>query len=139
MNRQIKFRGLSISTNKWLYGDLLRNENGDIAITPPFKINMHNECSVLEVHISTIGQCVGLTDANNNEVYEYDIITDGSKRNYVIFYSYINLCFERCPVQHYKSSERDRETFSQPITFENWYKIKRYVIGNIFDNPNLLE
>lgn len=62
--REIKFRGKSKKTNKWLYGDLLRNEQGAFAVVPPFKMNMANECNLYEVDEETIGQFTGLTDKN---------------------------------------------------------------------------
>lgn len=37
--RQIIFRGRSLRTGEWLYGDLLRNENEAVAMVPPFKLN----------------------------------------------------------------------------------------------------
>lgn len=37
--RQIIFRGRSLRKGECLYGDLLRNENGSVAVVPPFKLN----------------------------------------------------------------------------------------------------
>lgn len=73
MNREIKFRGRK-PNGKWLYGYLLGNEKGHLAIVQPFKINSYNERSKCEVEIDTIGQFTGSTDKNGKEIYEGDIL-----------------------------------------------------------------
>ena len=70
----IKFRGKSKRTGEWLYGDLVRNVEGAFAIVPPFEISMNNYCGNYEVDKQTIGQFIGMTDKNENEIYDGDII-----------------------------------------------------------------
>ena len=70
----IKFRGKSKRTGEWLYGDLVRNVAGDFAIVPPFEMTMNNYCGNYEVDKETIGQFIGMTDKNENEIYDGDII-----------------------------------------------------------------
>lgn len=48
INREIKFRGKSVKSGKWLYGYLLENEERKFAVVKPFKLNSHNECSIFE-------------------------------------------------------------------------------------------
>ena len=70
----IKFRGKPKKTGEWLYGDLVRNVEGEFAIVPPFEISMNNYCENYEVDVETIGQSTGLYDENGSEIYEDDIV-----------------------------------------------------------------
>ena len=65
----IKFRGKSKRTGEWLYGDLVRNVEGEFAIVPP--LNYHGN---YEVDVETIGQSTGLYDENGSEICEGDIV-----------------------------------------------------------------
>ena len=82
-----------------------------------------------EVAPSTICQCTGLKDKNGKLVWENDIVSycDCTKEDYVIAWEQNKACFE---YQEYSCSM---------MNFDELSGCEVEVIGNIFDNPELLE
>lgn len=124
--REIKFRGITIQSHMWEYGDLIRDRNGKCFIH--FYDCNGFECSY-EVIPETIGQYTGLKGKNGKEIYEGDIILfHGNNANHTLkvehrnsWYLYINIRTGYAS-QLYGSSEE---------AFE--------IIGNIHENPELLK
>lgn len=81
MKREIKFRGYSVKSEEWVYGDLIHGvgwKKGNIYILPDV-VNLAyvKNCDPIDgVHVETdsIGQFTGTLDINNKEVYESDIV-----------------------------------------------------------------
>lgn len=126
--REIKFRGKSKKDGKWLYGDLLRNVDGDFAVVQPFGIHMNNYCGPYEVNPDTIGQFTGLKDRDETEIYEGDLLLSAGMVWEVVYNENLAsfvLCTEYC---------RGSTPLGEMIrSFD--FKIS----GNIFDNKDLLE
>lgn len=126
--REILFRGKNEYTG-WIYGDLRNYENGGAKA-----IFSHELLHRIEVIPETVGQFTGLTDYNGRKIFEADIvkIQIGNIIKYgAVFYG------ERAARIGIKDStgEANFSFMQQPL-------IKQYqiiVIGNIFDNPELLK
>ena len=129
--RTIKFRGKSIDSNEWLYGDLVRSSDMERCAILVNDRELYDEC---EVNTCSIGQFTGLYDSNGKEIYEGDILCwDVNNLLYVVtfesgmFYASIKECNEGMiggfPLHR--------------LTEYDYGKCE--IVGNIHDNPELLK
>lgn len=140
MNRKIIFRAKRPDNNDWVYGDLLHPS----CVSAGYEIHPYirdRHACAHEVYKDTIGQFTGLIDSAGKEVYEFDIMKDeGSERLYVVYFNEDSMRFMRCPVEFYDGNKTLITVHnSQPMDVWRWRNIKRYVIGNIHDNPELIK
>jgi len=102
--------------------------------------------NVVEVNSYTIGQCTGLRDKNGALIFEGDILSMDNKyhpnKGYeckiLIVYDKNGFCY-RYPI---KKDLRYTPNITTDTTFHIFtYDISKYaeIIGNIHDNPELLE
>lgn len=113
--RTIKFRGLAPSG--WHWGSLYVNDEGDTFID---KADWRRE----PVVPNTVGQFTGLTDKNGVEIYEGDILSQDGLRAVVEF-----IGVEFCAMAD----------LPEPDCVTNLLYESSEIIGNIWDNPELLE
>lgn len=130
--REILFRGKRIDNGKWVEGYFGKYFDGDEevnCIALPTKETLAGSLCY-EVDPTTIGQYTGLTDKNVKNIFEGDLITiPGSKRQGLpapVKWSNLDARFEI-----------SRRGFN-PICLDGDEGIYE-VIGNIHDNPELLE
>ena len=125
--REIKFRGKIIDEG-YKYGEWVKGSG--IKISKSGNVIIYDEisCQWYEVDPETVGQYIGRKDRNGKEIYEKDIINFGGAINYIVIWA------DGFYFAFYYKSIADDEVF----VLEKQGCEELEVIGNIFDNPELL-
>lgn len=128
--REILFRGKRTDNGEWVDGNLFvdeKNEKHEIIV------GYVNYRIAWEVDPETIGQYTGLTDKNGKKIFEGDIVKDDWGKIYKVFYTFYSCAFmvncSNPPNEYEKGNYRLGRAWCGTIK----------VIGNIHDNPELLE
>lgn len=132
--RTIEFRGKSKNSDRWVYGDLITNKyqsRQGVHIYEKTK-NPNYPYLFIRVDKKTIGQYTGCYDKNGNKIYEGDILnslykSDGCNGLYVV-------TFENGIFYPKRYGEHQQKYVKVSITDLKWCE----VIGNIYDNPELM-
>lgn len=131
--REILFKGKDLSgvlTRSWIFGSLDTTENEHTIMIYPDRFG--NKCRIF-VDPKTVGQYTGLTDKNGKKIFEGDILHCTARldsANMVVIYE--NAEFRLVPCERYK-------TYTTGMGYRYFGCLDTEVIGNIHDNPELLE
>ncbi|EIZ6626588.1 hypothetical protein ABZ223_002894 [Listeria monocytogenes] len=139
--REIEFRAKRIDNGEWVYGNLMQFEDsatfifaderkGASTLTYAHFIinNMH------AIDEKTVGQYTGLKDKNGKKIFEGDIV-----RNINGEYSYIGIVNKDRYTFYIKGvAPKDNYDFAD-VSDTVTGKSSLIVIGNIHENPELLE
>lgn len=131
-----RFRGLSIdedSKGKMQYGYLIAD--GEQAFIINEVVEANEQYITIEswcpVDPKTIGQSTGLKDKNGNEIFEKDILDYNGRKVIVKWHgSYAGFIYE------FVDELQNRTTEWKPL-YLSYYHFE--IIGNLFENPELLE
>lgn len=147
--REILFKAKRIDNGEWVEGHLIQNPYmGEVRSwisTPEDKTRLraiatyYGDWRAVEVVTDTICQYTELTDKNGNKIWENDIVNGHEKRG---------AAFSQCVVKHNDRKARfDVEAMGCmfPLCIEEYDEdffmngLDYEVIGNIFDNADLLK
>lgn len=146
--REIKFRGKRVDNGEWVCGSMLTFTNKMASITPSYTkvFKASNEVmtikNIYDVDPATVGQYTGLHDKNGVAIFEGDIVR------------------VKWTVKYVSADKPDEEHVANAVVYWNDFRasfaleISEYanndlfgyvrdkvaeVIGNVHDNPELLE
>ena len=122
--REILFRGKA--STEWVYGDLRHINDGRVAVRKDGEIYPY------EVIPETVGQYTGLTDKNGKRIFEGDVVNALFDFGMPIK----SVCGFKGGAFGLLAKQHGAEHFHAFISLCN---VKYEVIGNIYDNPELLE
>ena len=144
--REILFRGKRVDNGEWFYGVPTIDSRGQTVIVENvFDCDEYNcrGASCLYVDENTIGQYTGLTDKNGKKIFEGDIIraitldTGSEEIAVVCFGNFIDENNGDEYIGFYIEFDGIKTTITQLAMEECKNRIE--VIGNIHDNPELLQ
>ncbi len=146
MNRDIKFRGFSFEKKEFVFGCYTEHQNF-INLKKYIKTNKKGQFIWLEVDDESVGQYTGLKDKNGTKIYEGDIMSKVHINElgkiiqyyYVVIWSSSDVGFV-CK-QYILDENEDGEYWRlKNDLFDSLIMVKTYnhVIGNIFENPELI-
>lgn len=153
MSREILFRGKRVDNGEWIYGGYAKCNNREYILPDIDLVGREWVFKNIEVIPETVGQFTGLTDKNGKKVFEGDIVkityNDRLTRR-LEKEDYESYMKEFCLVEQvvfYKGAfcskvEIENMPLYRPLGFDLYAKsmLKELeVIGNIYDNPELLE
>jgi hypothetical protein len=126
MGREIKFRAKVMNSKNWIYRQ-------------PFHIRgtwyMYSSLwEMVPIEHKTIGQYTGLKDKNGKEIYEGDILETDLSFPYVVVVFRNGAFMYQC-----HDSGEDFYDYMAPAAKEAKMDHFLEVIGNIYENPELLE
>ena len=141
--REILFRGKRIDNGEWLEGAFLNDRDGAFYICPSASDisygdggNRRRIGCWYKVDQSTVGQYIGLKDKNDKRIFEGDIVEGHC-------HSAWSHRMQRCDIAYGRDGFEARNHIegldSDYYTYRVLFSKDVVVIGNIYDNPELLE
>lgn len=133
--REILFKAKRKDNGEWIEGYYYKRIQGSKVVDAIEKYNGNiGSIEYYEIDPETICQFTGLLDKNGNKIWEHDICSTDLERPYSIVV-FRNGCFM------YELNDGDKDYFDIMMPIEPLVDSDKYteVIGNVFDNPELLE
>ena len=130
--REISFRGKDIKTGEWVCGYLSAENFITFPVPDSDPASNIILMQTVEIDPATVGQYTGLKDRNGKKIFEGDIVClhFGATHPMIAFYDGLGFKF-RYSTGGMKTGCWDSDIIHDVCLCE--------IIGNIYDNPELLE
>ena len=146
MNNRYLYRAKRMDSGEWVEGNLITDEHNTNICFIGYLFAMDesgnvHDTDIAKVDKSTICQCTGLKDKNGKMIWENDIVAYhfGKTCAPICFGSYQS-CFDNTKTEHvgFYVNWNDKCNYRKDLGY--WINmIEVDVVGNVFDNPELLE
>ena len=132
--REILFRGKRTDNGEWVEGAFYAYYNFKRTRVQILKDRTNGTPDAYEVIPETIGQYTGLTDKNGKKIFEGDILSERPPQNQIAYIGYVAYDEE---LAAWRFMIKNDTKYNGVLlgSYSRSYKI----IGNIHDNPELLE
>ena len=136
--REILFRGKRVDNGEWVYGYFVKML-WEYSIIP-----LEDENTVYPVVLETVGQYTGLKDKTGRKIFEGDVVSCPSNVCRPLFNydtareTYIYEVVYQDELTAFIMKNKDKQALSYEYLLLVGTVDKCEVIGNIFDNPELL-
>jgi YopX protein. len=129
--RDILFRGKRIDNGNWVEGCLIKRK---YYVETTYYIGFIEMTSLTKVEVipETVCQYVGITDKNSKKIFENDVVKTKYGRLCQVVWasSPYYQCWDMIGLE---------SKHQVPDWRDIWYKNNLEVVGNIYDNPRLVE
>lgn len=135
MMREILFRGKDSITKRWVYGALVQQqddplrEKAFIISYSNYQFGDFSEAVMHEVDPETVGQYTGFVDKNSKKIFEGDIVSIYNSKAFLFAVEWNNQYVLKCTTNGV--SDNIFNVIESPEDVE--------VVGNIYDNPELIK
>lgn len=128
--KEESFKAIRKDNNEWIQGSLLVLDDGSYRIATSCLVgdveNVLTVCAY-DVDPDTVCQYTGLTDKNGNKIWDNDVVQVPREDEY------FRIEWNEDTASYVMNSN------TLTVTFDNYWSHEVEVIGNIFDNKELLE
>ena len=133
--REILFRGKNIDTGEWVHGIAFPHDGGRCTLTYRNPKDGSLECR--EVDLDTVGQYTGINDKDGARIYEGDILQARLDDRYPDSVTTCVVEWHTDPHIGWFIRQAGRACKPDPLDkFDSKYW---EIVGNIHDNPDMLE
>lgn len=124
--RKILFRAKRTDNKEWIEGSYIESV---VAASPFGYITPSHPTEPTQIYNVTLGQFTGMYDKNDKKIFEGDVFLYDNETKYLVKWD-----AEFCGFY----AETDEETYDDYDCLGNFYSNLCEIIGNIHDNPELL-